>query len=397
MTGSKLPLPYEGLRVLDMSQGLAGPYCAGLLGLQGATVIKVEPPGGDWIRNAGGGREGMTSLAIMGNPGKRSACIDAAKPEGKALILRMAREADVFVQNFRPGVIERLGLSYETLARDHPALVYVSITGFGASGPDARKAATDSVLQAFTGMAAINRSADGTPRRIPFLVPDTVTGVYAAQATGAALFARMRTGAGRHVQVSLMDACAAFQAAPILDAALSDGKPAAPITVPAGIFKTRDGHITVTSLNETMFAALMKVLGLEDLARDPQFATQPERLKNAAVLNLEVSRCLIAQDSRHWIERFSAVDVLCADVLDFAGFRAAPQTVHGKTFYDVAQYPYGTLPLPRVPGGSAEWPIGPSPRAGEHTLEILAELGITETERAALLAAGVVHQAAAQT
>lgn len=394
MTGSPLPLPYEGLRVLDMSQGLAGPYCAGLLGMQGAAVIKVEPPGGDWIRNAGGGREGMTSLAIMGNPGKRSACIDATKAEGKALLLRMARDADVFVQNFRPGVIERLGLAYETLAKDNPALVYVSITGFGPSGPDARKPATDSVLQAYTGIAAINRAADGTPRRIPFLVPDTVTGVYAAQATGAALFARARTGAGRHVQVSLMDSCAALQAAPILDAALSDGKPAAPITVPAGIFKTRDGYITVTSLNDAMFVALMNVLGLDELGRDPRFTTPGERQKHASLLNLEVSRRLVTEDSRHWIERFSKADVLCADVLDYAGFRAAPQTQHMQTFRDVDQYPYGVLPLPRVPGGCTDWPLAPTPRVGEHTLEVLAEFGVTEAERSALVAAGVVRQAA---
>lgn len=397
MTGqpasAALSLPYQGLRVLDMSQGLAGPYCAGLLGMQGASVIKVEPPNGDWIRSAGGGREGMTSLAIMGSPGKRSACIDATKAEGKALILKMARRADVFVQNFRPGVIERLGLSYETLIEDNPGLVYVSITGFGPSGPDSRKAATDSVLQAYTGMAQVNRDADGTPRRIPFLVPDTVTGVYAAQATGAALFSRAKTGKGRHVQVSLMDACAALQAAPILDAVLNDGKPAAPITVPAGIFKTRDGYITVTSLNETMFGALLKALEMEVLGDDPRFATLPERQKNAAFLNLEVSRCLVKEDSRHWLEKFSAGDVLCAEVLDYAGFRAAPQTVHGQTFSEVDQYPYGALPLPRVPGGSAEWPLDPTPRAGQHTFEILAELGVSEAGRSALAASGVVRQA----
>lgn len=379
--------------MLDMSQGLAGPYCAGLLGLQGASVIKVEPPGGDWIRSAGGGREGMTSLAIMGNPGKRSACIDATKPEGKALILKMAQDADVFVQNFRPGVIERLGLSYETLARDNPALVYVSITGFGPTGPDARKPATDSVLQAFTGMAKVNRDADGTPRRIPFLVPDTVTGVYAAQATGAALYACARTGKGRHVQVSLLDACAALQAAPILDAVLSDGRPAAPITVPAGIFRTRDGYITVTSLNETMFGSLLEVLGMAEFGKDPRFGTPAERQKNAALLNLEVSRCLVNEDSRHWLAKFSAADVLCADVHDYAGFIAAQQTVHAQTFATVDQYPYGPLPLPRVPGGSTEWPLAPTPRPGQHTFEILAELGLGESELSALAALGVIRQA----
>ena len=394
MTATNASLPYAGIRVLDMSQGLAGPYCAGLLGMQGASVIKVEPPEGDWIRRAGGGREGMTSLAVMGNLGKRSACIDAAKPEGKALMLRMARSADVFVQNFRPGVIERLGLDYETLAQDHPGLVYVSISGFGASGPDARKPATDSVLQAFTGMAHVNRDMDGTPRRIPFLVPDTVTGVYAAQAVGAALFARANSGRGRHVQVSLMDSCAALQAAPILDAALSDGKPAAPITVPAGIFRTLDGHITVTSLNETMFASLLKVLGLKALEKDPRFALPAQRQQNAAHLNLEVSRCLSAKETQHWLGVFSAADVLCAEASDYAGFRAAPQAVHMQTFHDVDQYPYGPLPLPRMPGASVEWPLSAAPRVGEHTLEILAEIGVREAERAALIASGVVRQAA---
>jgi crotonobetainyl-CoA:carnitine CoA-transferase CaiB-like acyl-CoA transferase len=267
--------PYAGLRVLDVSQGLAGPYCAGLLGMQGASVIKVEPPDGDWIRNAGSGREGMTSLAVMGNPGKRSACIDATKPEGKALILRMARTADVFVQNFRPGVIERLGLGYETLAADHPALVYVSISGFGASGPEVRKAATDSVLQAFTGMANINRDIDGTPRRIPFLIPDTVTGVYAAQAVGAALFARATTGQGRHVEVSLMDACAALQAAPILDAALSDGRPVAPITVPSGIFRTRDGISPSPASTKRCSRRYSKSWALSNWARTPGSPYRP--------------------------------------------------------------------------------------------------------------------------
>jgi crotonobetainyl-CoA:carnitine CoA-transferase CaiB-like acyl-CoA transferase len=272
--------------------------------------------------------------------------------------------------------------------------VYVSITGFGATGPDARKPATDSVLQAFTGMAHINREPDGTPRRIPFLVPDTVTGIYAAQATGAALFAAARTGKGRHVEVSLMDACAALQAAPILDALLSDGKPTAPITVPAGIFRTRNGYITVTSLNEAMFASLMKILGLGELASDARFAQLEERRRNAAALNLEVSRRLVNRDSAHWLKVLSEGDVLCADAADYAGFRAAPQTVHMQTFYDIAQYPFGTLPLPRVPGGSRDWPLYPAPKVGEHTLEILAEAGVSQAERDALIASGIVRQAA---
>jgi|CXWL01.1.fsa_nt_gi crotonobetainyl-CoA:carnitine CoA-transferase CaiB-like acyl-CoA transferase len=386
-------LPYEGLRVLDMSQGIAGPYCAGLLAMQGAEVVKIEPPGGDWIRAVGGGREGLTALTIMGNLGKRSACIDVAKPAGRDLVLGMARKADVFVQNLRPGVIERLGFGYDTLAKDNPALVYLSITGFGPRGPDAKRAGTDSVLQAYTGMAHLNRDADGIPRRIPFLVPDTTTAVYAAQAVGAALFARHKSGRGRHVEVSLMAACAALQAGPIIDDSLTGGKPVPALTVPAGIFRTRNGYMTVTSLNETTFAALMKVLGLESLCLDPRFAQPAERQKNAALVNAEVARRLATEDTAHWLRGFGAVDVLCAEAVNFAGFRASPQAAEMGVFETLDQFPYGPLQIPRVPGGSSDWPLAPAPRVGEHTLEVLAESGLSAVECAALIDSGIAMQA----
>lgn len=391
---SGLTLPYAGLRVLDLSQGIAGPYCAGLLAMQGATVDKIEPPGGDWIRATGGGREGMTSLAIMGNLGKRSACIDATKPQGRALLLAMAKRADVFVQNLRPGVIERLGLDYATLSKDNPRLVYLSVTGFGAKGPDAKRPGTDSVLQAYTGMANVNREADGTPRRIPFLVPDTVTAVYAAQAVGAALFARERTGQGRHLQISLMEACASLQAGPILEDVLAEGRPIPAITIPAGIFRTRDGHMTVTSLNEAMFVSLMKALDMASFATDPRFAAMEDRRRNAKLLNEEVAKRLATQDTAHWLRCLGAADVLCADAVDYARFRARPQVVEMEVFGELDQFPYGPLPLPRVPGAGRDWPIGAAPRFAEHTLEVLAEAGVSEADRAALLAAGIVEQAA---
>ena len=393
VSDAALPLPYEGLRVLDLSQGIAGPYCAGLLSMQGAQVVKIEPPGGDWIRAAGGGQEGMTALTIMGNLGKRSACIDVTKPAGRDLVLGMARQADVFLQNMRPGVIERLGLAYETLASENPALIYLSITGFGPRGPDAKKAGTDSVLQAYTGMAHINREADGTPRRVPFLVPDTTTAVYAAQAVGAALYARHKSGRGRHLQVSLMAACAALQAGPIIDEAITGGKPVPPITVPAGIFRTRDGYMTVTSLNENMFAALMKVLGLEALGADPRYAELANRQQNAKSLNAEVARCLATQDTAHWLRQFAVADVLSAEAVDFAGFRASPQAVAMDVFSAIDQYPYGPLPMPRVPGGNSDWPIGATPRVGEHTLDVLAEAGLSAEECAALIKSGIAVQA----
>src|ERR1039458_5478163 len=144
--------PYAGLNVLDMSQGIAGPYCAAVLGQHGANVIKIEPPAGDWIRLMGGGKDGMSALAIVNNLGKRSICIDAAKAAGRALILKMAERADVFVENFRPGVMAKLGLDYGALAAVNPRLVYLSVTGFGDSGPTSHKPATDVVVQGMTGI-----------------------------------------------------------------------------------------------------------------------------------------------------------------------------------------------------------------------------------------------------
>ncbi len=171
---------YAGLQVLDMSQGVAGPYCAAMLGLQGADVVKVEPPGGDWIRVMGGGEAGMTPLAVAGNLGKRSLCIDARRPEGRAIIERLAARADVLVENFRPGVMAKLGLDAPTLRARNASLIYLSISGFGHEGPWADKPGTDSVLQAYTGIAASNRESDGTPRRLGMLVPDTVSAPNAA-------------------------------------------------------------------------------------------------------------------------------------------------------------------------------------------------------------------------
>jgi crotonobetainyl-CoA:carnitine CoA-transferase CaiB-like acyl-CoA transferase len=393
MSETSAALPYVGLRVLDISQGFAGPYCAALLAMQGADVIKIEPPAGDWIREIGGGCDGVTSWTVIANAGKRSACIDATRPEGRALLLRLAHWADVIIQNFRPGVIERLGLGYDLLAERNPGLLFVSITGFGESGPDAQKAGSDSVLQAYTGMAHINRLPDGTPRRIPFLLPDTVTGVYAAQAIGAALFSRERTGQGRHLRISLLESCAAVQAASILDDVLSRGKPLKPATVPAGIFRTRDGFITVTSMSDRMFTSLLRVVGLDAWIGDRRFATIEERQNHSQMINDELALRLAEGSTDAWIRAFTKADVLCAKVLDYTAFQELPQAVDMQLFNELDQIPYGPIPVARIPGGERRWPVKPSPRKGEHTLEIVAAAGVDAEESAKLVELGIILQA----
>jgi crotonobetainyl-CoA:carnitine CoA-transferase CaiB-like acyl-CoA transferase len=384
--------PYAGLIVLDLSQGIAGPYCAALLAQQGADVIKVEPPGGDWIRNAGGGREGMTPLAIAGNLGKRSIAIDAQKPAGRDLILRMAARADVVIENNRPGVIERLGLGYGAVAASNPAVVYVSITGFGPDGPDAQKAGTDSILQSLTGMAHRNRDSDGTPRRMSLLIPDTVTAVYAAQALGAALYARGRDGKGRHLKLSLFESAAAFQAAQIVENRIFAGAAPPPNTVPAGVFRTRDGHLSLSAVTEGHFRAAMRVLGLDAWIEDPRFATPAERKKHAAFVNQEVGRRLAEHTTAHWVEKLAAADALFAEIADYPAFVASPQARHLGVFAALAQAPYGELPVPRMPGADPAWPLRPAPHAGENGEEILRELGLEEQTITELFKSGIIRR-----
>jgi crotonobetainyl-CoA:carnitine CoA-transferase CaiB-like acyl-CoA transferase len=383
---------YQGVTVLDMSQGVAGPGCGVMLGLNGANVIKVEPPDGDWIRVMGGGREGLTANAIIGNLGKRSICIDARKPEGRALILQLAAKADVLIENFRPGVMGKLGLAYETLDERNPGLVYVSITGFGASGPWSQKPGTDSVLQAYTGMAMLNKEDSGRPKRLGMLVPDTISGIYAAQCVGAALFARGRGGRGRHIEVSLAECCAFFQAAPLVDEELFADRYKPPVAVPAGVFSTADGYITLLTLRSDMWERLCKALGRETWLSDPRFATSELRGENAAEINRLVAEVLPARGSKAWIDLLEKNDVLCAEVQGYEQLRDHPQMRHMGYFGELRQPPYEPLAMPYLPGTDRGRALPPAPFAGQHTREILAELGRSKDDIAALESSGVVVQ-----
>ncbi|MBQ0130838.1 MAG: CoA transferase, partial [Comamonas sp.] len=232
-------LPLQGLRVLDLSQGIAGPYCGLVLAQQGAQVIKVEPPEGDWSRHMGRQQDGMSAIFLSCNSGKKGLCINARTPEGKQQLLELAAQADVVIQNYRPGVAERMGVGWEALSQRNPGLVYISITGWGNSGPMAKVPTLDTTMQAASGMMHANRSADGQPRRVGLYVIDLTTGLYAAQAGMAALLRQARTGLGRHVHVSMLQAAAALQNYLVVDAVLYPGSESA-VNAPTGIFTTAD-------------------------------------------------------------------------------------------------------------------------------------------------------------
>src|SRR5260370_30283698 len=226
--------PYRGLRVLDFGQGIASPYCAMLLGACGADVIKVEPPEGDWSRYLGTTYGNHTTLSAVFNRGKRSLCLDMKHKDGIAIAKRLAKDCDVLIEGFRPGVAARLGIGYEDLSRDNPGLIYLSVSAFGQDGPYSKRPGSDSVAQAFSGLVSVNVGNDKTPHRVGTTISDVATGVYAFQAIATALFARATVGAGRWIDVSLTQSTAALLCHKVAEHVLEGGTPRA-LNVAAGL------------------------------------------------------------------------------------------------------------------------------------------------------------------
>jgi len=388
-------LAFEGLKVLDMSQGVAAPYCGMLLAQNGADVIKVEPPvPGDWSRAMGKPYDDQSAASVILNRGKRSIAINFKKPNGVAITKELARGADVVLQNYRPGVIEKFGLDYASIAKDNPSVVYLSLTGFGQTGPKAKHPATDSVMQAFTGFMSINRNEDGTPQRIDYYAIDVITGLYAFQAVSSALYRRAMKGTGKHIQTSLLESALAFQEAKMVEFKL-EGGPGEPIGSPVGTFRTTDGFICVNARRDPHFQALCRLLGREELIDDPRYADARSRVANRHDLLAIVAEAMATKSKAEWAAALNAVDILNAPVNDYANLFEEPQVAAVGAVRWIEHDTVGHVPMGAIAGippMATENPRSHSPHIGEHSREILAALGKSEAEVAALFADGTVSE-----
>ncbi len=369
--------PYHGLKVLDLSQGVAGPYCGTLMALYGADVIKIEPREGDWARKLGTDYDGHSVLDLCGNRGKRSISLDLKHADGRAVAQELAADTDVLIEGFRPGVADRLGVGYAEVKERNPRVVYVSVSGYGQQGPLREEPCTDTVMQAFSGLMSVNPGNDGAPHRVGFLVVDMVTGLYAYQALATALHARPGAAQGRHIDVSLMQSAAAIQAAKILEYALADGAPRV-LNAPAGTYRTSDGWIAITLVSEAHWAAICRGLALPQLLDDPRFGDFEKRAEHLQALVGILNDRLSQESTSEWCTRLLEAGALCNAIHDFGDWLSHSHVQAVGAAPSIQQPRVGAVPTPAIPGMmplAADDRRQIAPAVGEHGPEILRERG----------------------
>jgi crotonobetainyl-CoA:carnitine CoA-transferase CaiB-like acyl-CoA transferase len=387
-------LPLHGIRVLDLSAVLSGPLATALLADQGADVIKVEPASGDQSRRIGPAKGDLSAMFITANRGKRSIVLDLKRKDHVAVVLELARRADVLVENFRPGAMARLGLDADTLCAANPRLIHVSITGFGPTGPYAGGRVYDAVIQAVSGMSASHPSqTTGEPTLLATTVCDKLSALTAAQAISTALFARERSGRGMRLELAMLDAALAFQWTDAMNNHLFVTDP--PAAFPEfGIhqrpYRTRNGHVAAMTPQPDEFVALCKGLGHAELAHDPRFATVNVRRHHVAELLPLLDALFAERDTAELVANLSAAGVPIGRVNRHQEVIDDPQVRHNGALVEIDHGSTGTVRLARAAvrfGGMAPAP-GKAPHLGEHSREVLAGLGIDAARIDALIADG---------
>lgn len=368
--------PLQGLTVLDFGQGVAGPYCGQLLADNGADVIKIEPPRGDWSRTMG--ENGGVYLSV--NRNKRGICLDLRDPGAQRVVQQAARGADIIIESFRPGVMDKLGLGYEQVRAVNSGIVYCSVTGFGDSGPNVRLPAGDSIMQAYGGLMSIIGEREGQPLRVGNMVSDMLAGMNAFSGVLMAVLSRHQCGAGQHIQVSLLDSIIAFQGPPLTEYLLSGKLPERqgndhPLIAPSGTIRTQDGYISFTVFDH-QWPGFCEQLQLAHLLTDARFATSAQRQRHREALKGALEPLFASKTSEQWLTQLRSIDILCAPVNDYASVVADPQVQHNGLIRHVAHENGKTLPMIANPVRShhRQTDPRPAPRLGEHNVEVLTSM-----------------------
>lgn len=396
-----MPGPLAGIQIVDASAVLSGPLAIRILADQGAEVIKIEVPGqGDVLRYVGSSRNGMTASFHMANRGKRSIALNLSDERGAEILKKLASEADVFIQNWRPGVADRLGIGWEDLHALNPQLIYVSVSGFGATGPYSQKRVYDNVIQAYSGITDVQGDPKvGDPEPVRQLLCDKLTSINTAQAISSALFARERSGQGQHVEISMLETAIDFlwndngDEHALLD---DDVIPLIPPGKNYSLMRLADGYATATPLMDSEFQGLCKAFKLDEVAQDPRFATLAARMQNIDALGElfqhEIAEAAASLSCQEASEALDAEDVPAGISVAVADLHKDPQVVANGTLLEREHPRLGRVREVRPTAQFSQTKSevgGPAPDLGEQTDEILSELGLKD-QILALREAGVV-------
>jgi crotonobetainyl-CoA:carnitine CoA-transferase CaiB-like acyl-CoA transferase len=402
MTGSNKG-PLEGIRVLDLSTMVSGPVATMMLADQGAEVIKVEPGHGEQMRHLGMPHNGVNAMFYSCNRGKKSLALDLKSPQGKDILWRLIETADVFLQNFRPGAIDRMGFSAEKALEVNPRLIYVSISGFGEKGPYAHQRVYDPVIQALSGATDIQRDREtGRPQMFRIIVADKVTSVTAAQAVSSALYARERTGAGQHIHLSMLDTMVAFfwpEGMSAITYAERESDPSGSGGSMDLIYATRDGFITAGAISDQEWAGMCRALNREDLIADDRFRTAVGRFQHGEERKRITGEEIAKWSSSDILARFDAEDVPNAPLLKRSDLMEHEQLLVNGTVERTVVEGFGEVRQARPAAtfeGTPSGIQGPGPKLGEHNREILEELGYGAESIDALEADGILPEPADQ-